>query len=213
MDNNYLFEERLVRWILKYYELDHCRAKWMVLDQEQELLREDESIRDLQLEGPIHDADTRLLTLRAFHAFFPGFPITLNCHHLNAANAPTAEKLLATLDRHSMIRTFRQAWNDEKHHRRAGIYNKSNDGRPFGVVFRWKPIDFKHAVVIHTAIPVEIDVPGGHLLWTCSDGLKVMVESLSVFLQSIDLQCPPENWKETAIRESWDELVVNRGTT
>ena len=197
-DDEVNMEDSIVYTLLHHHRLENRRVKWMIRDEEDSFqLRDEEDSLQLKYDGgkneiggiqrmPLPNVGCTPLTLRAFHSFFPDFPVVLDAHWLNRPLA--AAKLVAKLDRTRLIREF----DELQENGRLSLLNcpgayclGQDDDRPVAVVFCWKGLNFGDSFVIHNDLPPSFGVPGAHYVWTrdngTRDGRLLVLETLEEF--------------------------------
>jgi hypothetical protein len=210
-DSDYAdFEDGLVYWLLHHYRLENCRAKWMVRDQEDVFrYEEDMSADEYGLLASVRRSKTEIrtpLTLRAFHFLFPDFPVVLDSCCISNSRSLSAEKLVARFDRTRLVREYDTALENEQG-LRENLKERRGDDRPLALVFHWNRLKMSDSFVVHNAMPVSVDVPGKHDIWTRDDGKKLVLETLSVFMEGVDIRHNPDSWQASAIMDGWGTPV------
>ncbi len=181
------YENHIVSWLLTRYGLFDTRTRFMLLDIEEQFCRgADEPLCVQQGHSP-----PRMLSLRAFHRFFPGFRVllTARCLKNNDWARLTIDKVMTKLESTVLGRCY-----DGK------LEDQGSSSRPFAVIHK---VPYQSSVatsiVLHSDAPVDPNIPGPHFVYQFKKGGMCILETLEGFLDGADLKQPKAEWLTSAI--------------
>ena len=190
MDNIRQFEDDVIRWLLSLYGLLNTRTRWMLLDIEEQLFEQWDA-RHL-LVGDRHSR-SRMLTFRAFHKFFPAFPVQLNSAVLTSDDCKRLAfpKPFVRFETTRLCRDFRRARETHRH---------------FALIYRW-PYQKNATLTLHNCVPPDTSLPGVHCCWRLDEDLVAVIQDLPSFVNSVDQTSVDTDWKSSALDSRYDEPV------
>ena len=189
-------EDQVVRYLLKQYGLHDTRTKFMLLDLEEGYF--DSNTLPCVAEG---HSPPRLLSLRAFHRFFPEFPVSLETYWLSKqeANRTNLAKGLAELDHTLFVRHYNHL---------CGEQPGADDARPFGRIYhQLYQRTIATSLVMHNIPTIDSRVPGLHLCFRFETGESMMIQTLNGFVATLKLAFPEARWLDSAMDGNFRALV------
>jgi hypothetical protein len=179
-------EEWHVEYLLDRYGLAANKTRFCLIDQENE--------------GRPSSEHRTSLTLAAFNDFFPEFPVDLFSFQLSKREVLgiTLPKLLRSMIN---LPLFTQIFTLAEEIRDA----------PIACIIDLPHVSIEDSPVIHTWLPMNINIPGPHMYWTLSENVRVGVETLGALMHGVDAECPKEKWLKTARRSDFCDAVEKKG--
>jgi len=189
------FEDDVIRWLLLHYGLLDTRTRHMLLDIEEQLFAYHDAGKLAM--GDRHPRP-RMLTFRAFHGFFPDFPVQLNSAELTSYDCKRLAfpKPFVKFEKTRLCRDYQ---------RMQGYYDH------FALVYRW-PYQ-KTMLAIHNCVPPDTGLPGVHCCWRLEDDLIAVMQELPSFVASVDRTSDDASWKSSALNPNYDEPVSAASST
>lgn len=191
------FEDDVVRYLLKQYGLDKTRTKHMLLDIEEEYF--ESNTLSCVAEG---HSPPRVLSLRAFHRFFPEFPVSLETYWLSKrqVNRANLAKGLADLDHTFFVHDYDHL---------CGEQPDADDARPISGIYH-QPYQrtIATSLVMHNIQTVDTRVSGLHLCFRFETGESMMIQTLNGFIATLKLAFPEARWMESALRADFRTIVA-----
>ena len=188
------FEDDIVVYLLKQFGLHNTRTRFMLLDLEESYF--DSNTLPCVAEG---HSPPRLLSLRAFHRFFPEFPISLETYWLSKqqANRTNLAKGLGEFERTFLTRHCCEQSGHE-----------GDGAKPFGRIYH-RPYQqtIATSLVMHTIPTVDSRVPGLHLCFRFESGESMMVQTLDGFIATLKLKFPEARWMGSAMDGNFRTVV------
>ena len=136
-----------------------------------------------------------MLSLRAFHRFFPGFRVllTARCFKKTDWARLRLDKVMTKLESTVLGRCY-----DEK------LEDQGSSSRPFAVIHK---VPYQRGVatsiVLHSDAPVDPNIPGPHFVYQRKEGGMCILETLEGFLAGADLKQPKSEWLTSAIDDQF----------
>ena len=190
------FEDRVVAWLLKHYGIYDTRTRFMLLDLEEDYFGDD-GLPCVQ-NGYSH---IRKLSLRAFHHFFPEFPVplTASCQSKTQWAGLSFAKVMTKLESTFLGRCY---------DRRLKPRGRADHPIPFAVIHK-VPYHRSAAtsVVLHNCAPIDPRIAGPHFVYQFKTGGMCFLETLEGFLAGVDLKRPKSEWLASEINKEFLDPV------